>query len=310
MEKVFIVGSAGTTGLRLKERLQLRNDVELLSISDELRKDPKEIRNVMEKADYAFLCLPDEAARETVKLAEGLPVRLLDTSTAHRTNPNWAYGFPELSKKHFYDIKEAKQVAVPGCHASGFISLIYPLISAGILSSDCPLSCTSLTGYSGGGKQMIAEYEATERATELSSDKLYSMQQTHKHMPEIMSQCSLSLPPVFMPIVGDYYSGMLVCVPLQLSQLREKLTPAELRHIYEKHYQDSKLVKLPHETQSSLYSGSLAGRDDMEIFVSGSDEQILLCSRFDNLGKGASGAAIECFNIMCGISEETGLHIG
>lgn len=310
MINVFIVGSAGTTGLRLKERLELRKDVELLSISDKLRKDPDAIRSVLKKSDFAFLCLPDDAAKETAKLAESLPVRLLDTSTAHRTSPDWAYGFPELSQKHISEIKASKQVAVPGCHASGFISLVYPLIAAGALPKDCALSCTSLTGYSGGGKKMIAEYEAQERSSEYSSTKLYAMQQMHKHIPEMTAQCSLSISPVFLPIVGDYFAGMLVCVPLQRSQLTEGITLDELRNIYAKHYAGSKLVKVVEEPTSSLYANPLAGRDDMEISVSGNGEQILLCSRFDNLGKGASGAAIECLNIMCGLSAETGLNVG
>jgi len=308
--KVFIVGSEGTAGLRLHSRLKLRSDVELLEIDAKLRKDSPEIKRLIEKADFVFLCLPDEAARETIELAKGTSARIIDTSTAHRTADGWAYGFPELSPKHRDGICSAKYVASPGCHASGFISLIYPLISAGIMSTDCPLSCTSLTGYSGGGKKMIAEYEKPDRESELYSPKLYSMGQTHKHLPEIISQCGFSHAPIFMPIVDDFYSGMLLTVPIHASMLKGKHTLSELREVFSAHYAGSKLVKVISEGPSALFTNTLAGRDDMEIYVSGSDECILLSSRFDNLGKGASGAAIQCFNIMCGVSEETGLELG
>lgn len=309
MVKVFIIGSEGTTGLRLKSRLAGRSDVELLEISSELRKDSSEIKRIMEKADYAFLCLPDAAAREISELAEDLPVRILDTSTVHRTDPGWAYGFPELSEQHYADIKGAKRVAVPGCHASGFIALVYPLIEAGVLDKDCRLNCVSLTGYSGGGKKLIAEYESIGRSGTLFSPKLYSMDQNHKHLPEMTAQCSLLSEPIFMPIVDDFYAGMLVTVPLHAHQLRGQISPEELRQIYEKHYAGRGLVRVPGDSQTALYTNALAGRDDMEIFVGGSDGRLLVSSRFDNLGKGASGAAIECFNIMCGLPEGTGLSL-
>ena len=310
MIKVFIVGSAGTTGLRLLSRLKQRDDIELLYISEDLRKDPSEIKKVIEQSDYVFLCLPDDAARETAQLADTTKARIIDTSTAHRTAEGWAYGFPELSHEHKSRIRSAKHVTVPGCHASGFISLIYPLISAGVLSSDCLLNCTSLTGYSGGGKKMISDYESNERQKDLDSTYLYAMGQNHKHIPEIMKQCSLSIPPTFMPIVGDFYSGMLVTIPLHASMLNGKYAVEDIKAIYKQHYNDSNIIKLVDDSPSSLYTSSLAGRDDMEIFVSGNDERILLCSRFDNLGKGASGAAIQCLNIMCGLPEYTGLNRG
>lgn len=309
MVKVFIVGSAGTTGLRLKTRLESRSDIELLQISEDLRKDTSEIKKRMADADYAFLCLPDVAAREISELAKDLPVRILDTSTAHRTNPDWAYGFPELSEQHFEKIKSAKRVAVPGCHASGFISLVYPLISAGVLKKDCRLTCTSITGYSGGGKKLIAEYNANDRPYALFSPKLYGMNQNHKHLPEMTAQCSLEAAPIFMPIVDDFYSGMLVTVPLHSSELFGITSPEHIRRIYEKHYFGSKLVKVISDPENTLYTNTLAGRDDMEVCVAGNDERILVSSRFDNLGKGASGAAIECFNIMCGLPEDTGLVV-
>ena len=307
MTKVFIVGSEGTTGLRLHSRMEERSDVELIEINSELRKDSAEIKRLIEQADFVFLCLPDDAARETVELAKGTDARIIDTSTAHRTSNGWAYGFPELSAKHRNDICSAKHVASPGCHASGFISLVYPLISAGVISADCPISCVSLTGYSGGGKKMIADYENSEKNTELDSPKLYALGQTHKHLPEIVAQCGLSQAPIFMPIVDDFYAGMLVSIPLHAANLNGKYTLSELRKIYKSHYSGSKLVRVMDDAPSALFTNTLAGRDDMEIFISGSDESILLSARFDNLGKGASGAAIQCFNIMCGAREETGL---
>lgn len=310
MVKVFIVGSEGTSGLRLHSRLKLRSNVELLEIDAELRKNPREVKRLIEKADFVFLCLPDDAARETVELAKGTRARIIDTSSAHRTSVGWVYGFPELSAKHRSDICSAKYVASPGCHSSGFISLVYPLISAGIISADYPLSCVSQTGYSGGGKKLIAEYENPERNSELKSSKLYSMGQAHKHLPEIAAQCGLNQPPIFMPIIGDFYAGMLVTVPLHASMLKGKPSVSEVREILKAHYGDSKLVKVMEDEPSALFANTLAGRDDMELYVSGNDERLLLSSRFDNLGKGASGAAIQCFNIMCGLPEETGLELG
>lgn len=310
MTKVFIVGGVGTTGLRLKNRLEQRNDIELLSITEEKRKDKTEIRKLLEKADYAFLCLPDDAARETAALCEDLPVRVLDTSTAHRTDPNWAYGFPELSAQHYTNIKNAKMVAVPGCHASGFISLIYPLVATGTLPKAALLSATSLTGYSGGGKKMIAEYEADSLSEEMKSPKLYGLAQTHKHLPEMTAQCSLDIAPLFLPVVDDFYSGMLVSVPLHAQQLNGEYSIDDLRRLFAEYYAGSKLIHVCDEPHSALFTNAFSGRDDMEISVSGSDGRIVLSSRFDNLGKGASGAAIECFNIMCSLPEEAGLHIG
>lgn len=309
MIKVFINGSAGTTGLRLKQRLSERGDIQLLEISDALRKNPAAVKEKMAQADFTFLCLPDDAAKEAAELAADLQTRIIDTSTAHRCDSAWVYGFPELSPEHRQSIQNARLVASPGCHASGFISLIYPLIAAGALGKDALLSCTSLTGFSGGGKKMIAEYQDAARSGELESTKEYAMAQAHKHLPEMLSQCKLEAPPVFMPIVGDFYSGMLVSVPLHSKQLNGKHTPEEIRGLYKKHYAGSRLIKVSDEAASALYTNSLSGSDGMEIFVSGNDERILLSSRFDNLGKGASGAAIQCFNIMCGMPEDSGLTV-
>ena len=309
MTKVFIDGSAGTTGLRLRQRLSLRSDVELLQISDELRKEPEAVKALMAQSDYTFLCLPDAAAVEAAGLAAELNTRIIDTSTAHRTATGWAYGFPELSARHRSSVQNARCVAAPGCHASGFISLVYPLLQAGALDRSVLLSCTSLTGYSGGGKKMIADYESSERSAELESPFEYAMSQSHKHLPEIVSQCELRSAPVFIPVVGDFYAGMLVTIGLHASQLKGHYSVSSLRELLKAHYAGSSMVKVLEEAPVSLYTSSLAGRDDMEIYVSGTDERIILCSRFDNLGKGASGAAIECFNLMCGLPENTGLNV-
>ena len=306
MDKVFIAGSAGTTGLRLRQRLSEMPDVGLLEIDEEKRKDPDEQKRLFQKADFVFLCLPDDAARETAPFAEGTNARVIDASTAHRTADGWAYGFPELSPAHKAAIEKAKYVASPGCHASGFIALAYPLIAAGLLDKSALLSATSLTGYSGGGKKMIAEYEASERSELLKGPKPYGLGQSHKHLPEMQKQCGLENAPVFVPVVGDFYSGMLVTLPLHSAMLRGNPSADELRAAYKAHYR-SGLVHVSDEAPSALYANAYAGRDDMEIAVSGTDGRLLVTALFDNLGKGASGAAIECFNLMRGAAPETGL---
>ena len=306
MDKVFIAGSAGTTGLRLRQRLSEMPDVGLLEIDEEKRKDPDEQKRLFQKADFVFLCLPDDAARETAPFAEGTNARVIDASTAHRTADGWAYGFPELSPAHKAAIEKAKYVASPGCHASGFIALAYPLIAAGLLDKSALLSATSLTGYSGGGKKMIAEYEASERSELLKGPKPYGLGQSHKHLPEMQKQCGLENAPVFVPVVGDFYSGMLVTLPLHAAMLKGTPSADELRAVYQKHYR-SGLVHVSSEAPSALYANACAGRDDMEIFVSGTDGRLLVSALFDNLGKGASGAAIEWFNLMRGAAPETGL---
>ena len=310
MKKVFIVGSAGTTGLRLQQRLSQRSDVELLEVSPELRKENSEILRIMQQADFCFLCLPDGAALELAALAQDYTVRIIDTSTAHRCSPNWVYGFPELSDRQRSDIQSARRLCSPGCHASGFIALVYPLIAAGALDRSCLLSCTSITGYSGGGKQMIAEYEASEKSSLLKSPKPYALGQSHKHIPEIMQQCSLLNQPIFMPVVGDYYSGMLVNIPLHGDMLAKAMTADDLRQLYKAHYTTSGLISVSDKPADFLFAGELSGQDNMRICVSGSSERLVLSCLFDNLGKGASGAAIQCFNLMCGLPEETGLCIG
>lgn len=309
MKKVFIVGSAGTTGLVLKARLAKRSDVELLEIEEGLRKDKDEIRRLIELSDFCFLCLPDAAALETAELARGCGARIIDTSTAHRCSSGWVYGFPELSQKHRDSIAQAKYLASPGCHASGIIALSYPLLQRGIIGTDYPLCCTSITGYSGGGKKMIEEYESPLRSSSLSSPMEYAMSQAHKHLPEIIAQCGLSQAPCFMPIVGSFYSGMLVSIPLHRSLMKKSCTITELRSIYKEHYADGGLITVMDDAPDKLYAGSMSGRDDMAIFISGNDDRIILSALYDNLGKGASGAALQCFNIMTGTAEESGLNL-
>lgn len=309
MNKVFIAGSEGTAGLRLYERLSRRNDVQLLEIDSALRKDPAEIEKLVGEADFVFLCLPDEAANQVAEMAERAKVRMIDCSTAHRTAPGWVYGFPEYSAAQEAAITKAQRVAAPGCHAGGLIALVYPLIVAGLLSGDALLSCTSLTGYSGGGKQMIAAYEAAERDRGLNAPSLYALGQTHKHLPEIQLMCGLTRPPLFLPIVGDFYAGMLVSLPLHAAMLRDSLSLSEIRAVFQQHYARQKLIHVREDAPATLFADVLAGRDDMEIFITGSAGRFLLSARFDNLGKGASGAALQCFNLMCGLPMETGLTL-
>lgn len=310
MKKVFVDGSAGTTGLRIFERLGKRDDIELITISDDLRKDIDARRKAIESADAAFLCLPDDAAREIVNAVGSDKVKILDTSTAHRTDAGWAYGFPELSAEFCEKVKTCNRIAVPGCHASGFISVVYPLIMAGILPEDYPVVSYSVTGYSGGGKKMIAEYEDKERDAELSSPRQYGLTQNHKHLKEMKAICKLSQNPVFAPIVADFYSGMVVSVPLYANLLKKNVTAEDIHKVYEKHYAGSKVVKvMPFGKEGFLGSNNLSGKDTLEIEVSGNDERILVAARFDNLGKGSSGAAIQCMNLALGCEETLGLDL-
>ena len=308
MTKIFIDGSAGTTGLRIYERLESRKDIELIRLSDELRKDITARKSAINSADIAFLCLPDTAAIEAVSLAENDDTVIIDTSTAHRTNPDWAYGFPELSAKNEQKIADSKRIAVPGCHASGFISLVFPLIKAGILSKDALLTCFSVTGYSGGGKKMIAEYESEERDPLLSAPRQYGIAQSHKHLPEMTAVCGLDNAPLFSPIVADFYSGMTVTVPLFKSQING--TAEDIKKVYKEKYNGSVVrYKGDFDEGGFVSANKLKGRDSMEISVSGNEERILLISRYDNLGKGASGAAVECMNIVMGVDKTTGLEL-
>ncbi len=308
MKKVFIDGKAGTTGLRIEERLSARDDLQIISLPEELRKDPAARKQMLNEADFVFLCLPDDAAREAVSMIENEATVVIDASTAHRTDPAWAYGFPELSKAHERKILNSNRIAVPGCHASGFIALVYPLIEKRILGTDALLTAHSLTGYSGGGKKMIADYESEGRNALLNAPRQYALAQTHKHLPEMTKICGLKNAPVFSPIVGDFYSGMEVAVPLFVSQLQKGANLNTVKAIYQGAYA-SGLVQYKEGTDESgfLSAGALTGKDDMEISVYGNDERILLTARYDNLGKGASGAAVECLNLKLGCAREKSL---
>ncbi len=307
MTKVFIDGSAGTTGLRIRQRLEERQDLQLLEIPEELHRDPEARAQRMNEADIVFLCLPDAAAQEAVALVTDPDTCVIDTSTAHRTSPGWAYGFPELSAEHRAALKDAGRISVPGCHASGFISLVYPLTAQGILPADYPLVCYSVTGYSGGGKTMIADYQSEDRPAELDAPRQYGVSQQHKHLKEMTKVPCLASEPIFAPIVADYYSGMEVSVPLYGHLLAGSWTVEKLRDYYREYYAGQPMIQVADETPAFIGADTLSGRDSMEIMIGGNDERLLLVSRFDNLGKGASGAAIQCMNLRLGLDETTGL---
>ena len=305
MTKVFIDGSAGTTGLRIYERRSSRKDIELLVLSEELRKNTDARRQMLALADIAFLCLPDKAAVEAVSLIENDHVAVIDTSTAHRTNDAWAYGFAELSPAHREAIRNSKRIANPGCHASGFISTVYPLVAHGVVPGDFPLTAYSLTGYSGGGKSLIAEYQDENRDVRHESHRIYGTALTHKHLPEMQKICGLEKKPVFSPILGDFYAGMATSVLLpgfEANKVWECLAD---------HYAGEKIVTVaPFGGDEPLvYASTYAGLDTMRIQVSGHEEQAMVTAIFDNLGKGASGAAIQNMNILLGIDETTGLNV-
>ena len=307
MKKVFIDGSAGTTGLRIYERLSAREDIQILSLSEDKRKDAGARKEMLNSVDVAFLCLPDDAAREAVAMVENPSVTVIDASTAHRTLPDWAYGFPELSKKHEEKILSSKRIAVPGCHASGFIALVYPLIEAGLIKSETALTCHSITGYSGGGKKMIAEYEAETRNGLLDAPRQYGITQQHKHLREMQAITGLGFAPIFCPIVSDFYSGMTVTVPL-FSGMLQGACAADIKALYAKKYTGDIVKYTENLDESGFVSGAeLSGKDSMRVTVAGNDERILLIAGYDNLGKGASGAAVECMNMVIGADKTTGL---
>ncbi|MGM9590060.1 MAG: N-acetyl-gamma-glutamyl-phosphate reductase [Faecousia sp.] len=305
MTKVFIDGSAGTTGLRIYERLGSRKDIELLTLPEALRKNPDARRRMLNSADIAFLCLPDKAAMEAVSLLENDQTAVIDTSTAHRTAPGWAYGFAELSEQHRQAIHSGKRIANPGCHASGFIASVYPLVTHGILPADYPLTAYSLTGYSGGGKSLIAEYEDAKRDIRHESHRIYGTTLTHKHLPEMQKICGLTRKPVFSPILGDFYAGMATSI------LLPGFDANVVWQCLKDHYAGQKLVSVSAlgGEEPMIYASTLAGKDTMRIQVSGHTEQTMVTAIFDNLGKGASGAAIQNMNILLGIDETTGLNI-
>ncbi len=312
--RVFIDGSEGTTGLRIDERFQSREDVEILKIDPAKRKEPEERAKMINRSDITFLCLPDDAARESVSLVENQEVCIIDTSTAHRTEAGWAYGFPELSKEHREKIIRSKRIAVPGCHATGFISLVYPLIAGGILPEDYPITSFSLTGYSGAGKKAIAAYGDKNRPETFSSSREYALSQKHKHLKEMQRMTGLARTPLFSPIIDDYYSGMVVSVPLYADMLKGNQTPETLQKYFADYYKGEKFMKVADMDDEVIQSGflpgnGLSGWDGLKIYVTGNAERIVLSSQFDNLGKGASGAAVECMNLVLGLAEDTGLHL-
>lgn len=305
MKKIFIDGSKGTTGLKLFERLSSRDDIEIITLPEELRKSADARKEAINKSDITFLCLPDSESIEAVKMVENENTVIIDTSTAHRINDDWVYGFAELPNQE-QKIKNSKRIANPGCHAIGFISLVAPLVQNGIVSCDDVLCSYSLTGYSGGGKKMIAEYNATERSHLLDAPRIYGLSQNHKHLPEMKKICGLNNEPLFSPIVAPYYEGMTTVVFLNANAINADM--ADIKDVYKSLYNDG-LVRFSENSDENGFISAVAfaDRDDMEISVFGNDERIILVSRFDNLGKGASGSAIENMNIVMGLKKDTGL---
>ncbi len=306
--RVFINGAAGTTGLSVYKRLSEREDLSLIILPDECRKDPSAVRDAMNESDITFLCLPDEASRQAVAMLENPDTVIIDTSTAHRTAEDWAYGFPELTGQR-ERIRQSKRIANPGCHATGFISLVAPLREAGLVGANAELTCFSLTGYSGGGKKMIAGYEAGDRSPMLDAPRQYGLSQSHKHLPEMQALCGLRTAPVFCPVVAPFYSGMEVTVPLFADQV--KAGGRELAEFYRSYYKTGLVHPDDAESeQGFLSAGAFSGRDDLAVSVQGNDDRLLLVARFDNLGKGACGAAIQNMNIVLGLPEDLGLVRG
>lgn len=313
MTKIFIDGQEGTTGLKILERFKGRTDLEILKIDEDKRKDTEERKKLINASDFTFLCLPDAAAIEAVSLVENENTRIIDASTAHRVNPDWDYGFPELSPEHRAKIVSSKRVAVPGCYASGFLSMAYPLVKNGILPKDYPVSVHAVSGYSGAGKKGIAQYEDENRAKGFDSPRQYALTQGHKHLPEMKLIPGLDFEPTFNPYVCDYFAGMVVTLPLHSRLLSKKYTPSDIREMFAEHYDGSNFIKVAQlggtdvAPDGFISANDLENTNNMEIIVSGNDDRIFIASRLDNLGKGASGAAVQCLNIMMGIDETTGL---
>ncbi|MDD6400660.1 MAG: N-acetyl-gamma-glutamyl-phosphate reductase [Lachnospiraceae bacterium] len=313
-KKIFIDGSEGTTGLRIFERFQNRDDIELLKIDKELRKDPEERKKMINQSDITFLCLPDAAAKESVSLVENDNVIIIDTSTAHRTEEGWAYGFAELSDEHRNAIKHGKRIAVPGCFATGFASVVYPLVSGGIVPKDYPISCFAISGYSGAGKKTIAVYESEDRPSTFSSGREYALTQQHKHLKEMKAISGLDRTPIFIPVVDDYYSGMIVSVPFFTNMLSKDVTVDSLIEYFTKYYEGEQFIKVAPKDDETAASGFIPGNDKsgwdgLKIYVTGNEDRIVVTANFDNLGKGASGAAIQCMNIVMGCEENKGLDL-
>ena len=312
MRSVFIDGSAGTTGLRIYERLEGREDISLIILDDEHRKDPSCIRDAIFRSDITFLCLPDAAAIEAVELAEGSDTVIIDTSTAHRINDDWTYGFPELNPSQRAKIAASRRIANPGCYATGFISIAAPMVQKGIIDADFPISAFAVSGYSGAGKKAIAVYEGGDKPADFNAPREYALTQVHKHIPEMRKLSGLKREPLFSPIVDDYYSGMFVTIPLYTDMLRGIAGPDDLRKVFEEHYLGERFIRVMPKGAEDEYGGFisanvLSGRDGLELFVTGNAERIVVTARFDNLGKGASGAAIQNMNIVMGVDEACGL---
>lgn len=309
---VFVDGQEGTTGLRIHEYLAARRDIEVLRIDADKRKDPAERARLLNAADVAFLCLPDAASREAAAMVSNPNTCLIDASTAHRTVPGWTFGLPELCKGQRDAIGKAKRIANPGCHASAFILAVRPLVDAGLLGSDALISATSITGYSGGGKSMIAQYQAGGDA-KLESPRPYALGLKHKHLPEMMAHTGLRTAPVFMPIVGNFYKGLAVTVPLHLHQLRAGARAEDVQQALEAHYAGERFIRvMPLRDAATLEEGffdvqACNDTNRVDLFVFGSDTQVLVMARLDNLGKGASGAAVQSMNVHLGVDEALGL---
>lgn len=314
MTKVFIDGSEGTTGLRIYERFEKRDDIEIIKIDPELRKDPAERASLINSSDITFLCLPDAASKESVSLVSNPDVRIIDASTAHRTEIGWAYGYPELSDEHREAIKTGKRIAVPGCYATGFITIAYPLVKGGIVPKDYPVSAFAVSGYSGAGKKTIAVYEDKDRDAEFDSPREYALSQQHKHLKEMQKISGLARTPLFSPIIADYYSGMFVSLPFYADMLNGKQTPLSVHEYMSEYFKGQRFIKVmpfgsEADTNGFIGANNLSGWDGLQLFVTGNEERILLTTRFDNLGKGASGAAIQCMNVMLGCDEAKGLNL-
>ncbi len=307
--RVYIDGQSGTTGLQIFERIGNRDDLELLRIDEDKRHDLDERRKFINAADVVFLCLPDEGAREAVSLVENPDVRVIDASTAHRTAPGWTYGFPELNAEQRSAIASSRRIANPGCHATGLISTVAPLVQAGVMGADYPLTCFSLTGYSGGGKRMIAAYEESGRPRELDAPGIYGLTLAHKHLPEMQTVCGLAEAPVFLPVVDDYYKGMATSVMLHNRLLQGVRDARDVHRCLSEHYAGEPLVSVAPfaEAQPTLYANELAGTNELRIVVCGNEERTTVTALFDNLGKGASGAAVQNMNIALGLEETRGL---
>ena len=315
--KVYIDGSEGTTGLRINERFAGRDDIEILKIDSEKRKDPEERKKFINASDLTFLCLPDAAAIEAVSLVDkdNDHTVIIDASTAHRTEPGWAYGLPELGKEFRERIANSQRIANPGCYASGFLLDVYPMVRSGFIGTDYPVCVNALSGYSGAGKKTIALYESEDKRNDLYAPRMYALGQKHKHLKEMKAIAGLDRDPLFVPVVDDYYCGMIVTFPVYTHLLKKKATPEDVQKMFSEFFADEKFIKvMPFGSEEEMggffHANEFAGRDDAKIYVTGNEDRILITSIFDNLGKGASGAAIQCMNIRLGLAEETGLCLG